>query len=421
MSVFKGRSLKVEIFGASHAGSIGVTVTGLPAGEAVDITQLNEFMARRSPGKSPLQSSRREPDEPVFLSGITDGMTDGSVLQAVMCNTDVRREDYVNLRSIPRPGHADYTARLKYGRDFDMSGGGPFSGRMTAPLCVIGGISKQILSRRGIGVEAKILSIGGDSSDFEGSIDRARLDGDSVGGIIECTVSGFPAGYGGELFDGLEGLISEIVFAIPAVKGIEFGAGFRCAEMRGSECNDPFTVENGRVVTRGNDHGGILGGISSGMPVVFRVAVKPTPSIAREQDSVDLDAMKPVKLRISGRHDPCIVPRAVPVVEAAAAIALCDLLFAEKEPNSLSDLRTELDRIDADIAELFTRRMELCKGIAEYKEKNGLPTLDAKREAGKLDSIKRLAPEGTEEKLAELYREIFRLSREYQDEIRSKT
>lgn len=420
MSVFKGKSLRLEIFGASHAEKIGVTVTGLPTGEAVDIIELEAFMDRRAPGTSRFATARREPDKPVFLSGITDGVTDGKALRAVIYNTDVRRQDYSASRSVPRPGHADYTARIKYGKDFDMSGGGPFSGRMTAPLCIIGGICRQMLVRRGINIEARILSIGGSEHDFADTIDAARNDGDSVGGVIECTVTGFPAGYGGELFDGLEGLISELVFAIPAVKGIEFGAGFRSTVMRGSECNDSFTVSEGRILTDGNDHGGILGGISSGMPIVFRVAVKPTPSISKEQDSVDMDTLEPVKLNIHGRHDPCIVPRAVPVVEAAAAVALCDLIFAENDLTDLRGIRTELDKLDAELTELFTRRMELCEKVAEYKIKNRLPVLDSKREQEKLETITNLAPDRFKESCAGLYGEIFRLSREYQERMKEK-
>ena len=418
MSVFRGSSLTIEIFGASHAESIGVTVTGLPAGESVDTNALRAFMRRRSPGGR-LSSSRSEADEPVFLAGLKDGVTDGGVLRAVIYNTDARPSDYDALRSVPRPGHADYTAWIKYGRDFDMSGGGPFSGRMTAAMCIIGGICLQILEKRGVSVSSRIVSVGGKDSGFEAEIENARADGDSVGGIVECTVTGFPAGFGGELYDGLEGLISQLVFAIPAVKGIEFGAGFKAAGMRGSECNDPFTVENGRIVTVGNDHGGILGGISSGMPIVFRAAIKPTPSIAKEQDSVDIDTLRPVKLTVSGRHDPCIVPRALPVIESAAAIALCDLLFAE-HGDGLAELRYRLDRLDADVVGLFDRRMKLCGMIAEYKMKNGLPTYDGRRESEKLRDIRLLAGEDTADAAAELYREIFRLSREYQDKMREK-
>ena len=418
MSVFKGSSLTIEIFGASHAEQLGVTVTGLPAGERVDIDTLRAFMKRRAPGGR-LSSSRSEADEPVFLSGLKDGVTDGGVLRAVIRNSDARPSDYDALRSVPRPGHADYTARIKYGRDFDMSGGGPFSGRMTAPMCVIGSICIQLLERRGVSVSSRIVEIGGKDSGFADEIEKAKSDGDSVGGIVECTVTGFPAGFGGELYDGLEGLISQLVFAIPAVKGIEFGAGFNAAKMRGSECNDPFAVEAGRIVTVGNDHGGILGGISSGMPIVFRAAIKPTPSIALEQDSVDTDTLRPVKLRISGRHDPCIVPRILPVMEAAAAIALCDLLFAEYG-DGLAELRRRLDRLDADVIGLFDERMRLCGKVAEYKIKNGLPTYDGRREDEKLRDIRLLAGEDTADAAAELYREILRLSREYQDRMREK-
>lgn len=326
MSKFKGEKLFFEIFGASHAQEIGVSASGLPAGEDVDIEKLRAFLKRRAPGNSELSTPRREADEPIFLSGLTDSRTNGDTLKAVIKNTNVRSSDYAALRHLPRPGHADFGAWMKYGMDFDMSGGGPFSGRLTAPMCILGGICLQILERRGISISAKAVSIGGKDSDFTETILSAKADGDSVGGVIECTVTGVPAGLGGELFDGIEGLISRLVFAIPAVKGIEFGAGFKAASMLGSENNDPFTVEDGRVLTHGNNHGGILGGISTGMPIVFRAAFKPTPSIAKTQQSVDLDTMEPAEIAVSGRHDPCIVPRAVPVVEAAAAIAMLDLI-----------------------------------------------------------------------------------------------
>lgn len=326
MSRFKGEKLSFEIFGASHAPEIGICASGLPAGEYVDMEKLRTFLKRRAPGNSELSTPRREADEPIFISGLSDGRTNGDTLKAIIKNTNVRSSDYKALHHLPRPGHADYGAWMKYGMAFDMSGGGPFSGRLTAPLCILGGICLQILESRGVSISAQAVSIGGSSEDFSETILKAKADGDSVGGVVECTISGMPAGLGGELFDGIEGLISRLVFAIPAVKGIEFGAGFKAAAMLGSENNDPFIVENGRVLTEGNNHGGILGGISTGMPIVFRAAFKPTPSIAKVQQSVDLDTMEPAEITVSGRHDPCIVPRAVPVVEAAAAIAMLDLM-----------------------------------------------------------------------------------------------
>ena len=324
MSYPYGKNLKIDVFGASHAPEIGVAVEGLPAGETVDLQALQAFLERRAPGRDALSTARREPDAPEFLSGLTDGKTDGTVLRAVIRNRDARSGDYEAIKDTPRPGHADYTARVKYGKDFDMAGGGPFSGRMTAPLCIAGGIALQILARRGVTVRAEVISAGGVSGNedvMKAAVAAAKAEGDSVGGIVACTAEGVPAGLGGPLFEGMEGRIAEIVYGIPAVKGVDFGEGFSAAYMTGSENNDAFEVKDGRVVTRTNHCGGILGGITTGGPIEFRTAFKPTPSIAKEQDTVDLRTMENVKISVPGRHDPCIVFRAVPVVEAAAELA----------------------------------------------------------------------------------------------------
>lgn len=346
MSNTFGRNLTVTIFGQSHSPAIGVTLDGFPAGMPIDFAALSRFLARRAPGSSPLSTARREADAPEFLCGLADGVTCGAPLTALIRNTDIRPQDYAALQNVPRPGHADYTASVRYGGHQDRSGGGQFSGRLTAPLCVAGGLCLQFLARRGVRISARIVSIGGvcDEAPFDASVSEkpfpvvtdgigedmqraivsARNEGDSLGGVIECRVDGLPAGLGAPMFDGMENRISQIVFAVPAVKGIEFGAGFAAAGMRGSEHNDVFRTENGRVVTETNHSGGILGGITNGMPLLFRAAVKPTPSIARTQRSVDLETMENTTLEIRGRHDPCIVPRAVPCMEAAAAIAIMD-------------------------------------------------------------------------------------------------
>ncbi|MBQ6676729.1 MAG: chorismate synthase [Clostridia bacterium] len=327
-----GQTLRVTVWGESHAPSVGVDIDGFPAGYHIDPDAVAEFMSRRAPGRDAFSTSRREDDIPEFLSGVENGVTTGEVIKAEIKNRDVRSSDYDNVRNVPRPGHADYAARVKYGDGYNMAGGGPFSGRMTAPLCVAGALAIGLLSKNGITVHAEPVEIGGVACDVDAMKDeiaKAKADGDSVGGIVECTADGLPAGVGGPLFDGMESLISQAVFAIPAVKGIEFGAGFAAARMRGSENNDPFAVENGRVITTKNDHGGILGGITSGAPLVFRAAFKPTPSIAKEQDSVDLATLENVKLTVKGRHDPCVVLRAVPAVESACAIAILDALLSE--------------------------------------------------------------------------------------------
>jgi chorismate synthase len=348
-SIWIGKRIRLSIFGQSHAEAIGMTLDGLPAGMAVDPDLLQRFLDRRAPGRSEWSTARREEDIPEFLCGLKDGLTCGAPLTAIIRNTNVRKKDYANLQTLPRPGHADFTAQLRYCGFQDASGGGHFPGRLTAPLCIAGGVLLQELERRGISVAARIVQIGfvRDDSAFDGPVSEkvfpvsndgaaekmteairtAKAEGDSVGGVIECMITGFPGGVGDPFFDGLESRLSQMLFSIPAVKGVEFGAGFAAASLRGSENNDPFCIaREGQIATVTNHAGGILGGISNGMPIVFRLAVKPTPSIAMEQQSVNLESMKIQTLQIRGRHDPCIVPRAVPVAEAAAAIVLFDLL-----------------------------------------------------------------------------------------------
>ena len=318
---------------------------------------LRRFMARRAPSASAFSTRRREPDEPVFESGVVDGVTTGETIRAVIYNKDARSGDYDSLVNRPRPGHADYTARMRYGEGVDLRGGGAFSGRMTAPLCIAGGLALQWLARKGIAVGAHIAAIGGIAdeafdpmsvtaaelttpgkksfptvSDASGAamleaIETARTQQDSLGGIIECAAVGIPAGWGGELFDGVESTLARLVFSVPGVKGFEIGAGFGAAKLRGSENNDSFRYENGQVKTLTNNHGGLLGGITSGMPLIFRAAVKPTPSIGKKQLTVDLSTGENVELEISGRHDACIVPRALPVMEACMALALLDAMI----------------------------------------------------------------------------------------------
>ena len=353
MSSSYGENLRIHIFGESHGSAVGVTMEGIPAGEAVDLDGLQKFLDRRAPGRNPWSTPRKEADVPEFLSGLREGKTCGTPVTAILRSATTRSGDYDALRDVPRPGHADYTAWVKYGESRDSRGGGHFSGRLTAPLCVAGGICLQLLARQGIEVVSRIAAIGGVQDEGEltastaaktfptvsdargeamrAAIGEARLAGDSLGGVIECAVLGLPAGLGDPMFDGMENRIASAVFAVPAVKGIEFGAGFAAAGLRGSENNDPFSVENGRIITTSNHCGGILGGITDGMPLTFRAAVKPTPSIARPQQSVNLKTGKIIPLTVTGRHDPCIVPRAVPCVEAAAAIAVYDALLARRK------------------------------------------------------------------------------------------
>ena len=350
-SSFSG-NIKFTIFGQSHSPAIGVTVEGLPAGFEPDMSELARFMQRRAPGRNEFSTPRSEADVPEFISGLFDGRLCGTPLTAIIKNTNTRSGDYSELKYKPRPGHADFTAGERYNNAQDYTGGGHFSGRLTAPLCIVGGLCLQLLRAEGISVVTRIAELGGvaDKGEICSTADKpfpvvndecgekmkaailsAKAEGDSVGGIIECVVSGCPAGIGDPMFGGMENRISSLVFGIPAVKGIEFGAGFDAAKMLGSENNDPFAVENGNIITKTNNCGGILGGITTGMPIVFRAAVKPTPSIAREQDTVDLRTMENTKLTVHGRHDPCIVPRAVPCIEAAAAIAVYDALLEKRK------------------------------------------------------------------------------------------
>ncbi len=327
-----GNAFRFTIFGQSHAPAIGVTIEGLPAGERIDFEALQAFLGRRAPGGK-YSTARKEADEPEFVAGLTpEGLSCGSPITAIIRNSDTHSKDYSNLQFVPRPGHADYPAMIKYGEGRDYAGGGQFSGRLTAPLCIAGGIALQMLEKMGIRISSRIVSIGGETDEkamFE-LVEQVRAEGDSVGGMIECVAEGVPAGIGEPMFGGLENRISQAVFGIPAVKGIEFGAGMAVADMRGSENNDEFYFDNGEVRTYDNKHGGILGGISSGMPIVFRAAVKPTPSIAKEQRSVDMKTGENTSLSVHGRHDPCIVPRALPCMEAAMAVAIYDAVLESK-------------------------------------------------------------------------------------------
>ena len=327
-----GDRFRFTIWGQSHGPAIGVTMEGLPAGFAIDFEALQRFLDRRAPGQAG-STPRKEADRPEFVSGLVDGVTCGGPVTAMIRNENTRSGDYDNLKYTPRPGHADYTARVKYGEARDAAGGGQFSGRLTAPLCIAGGICLQLLAPMGITVSARLVRVGGetDPEKFMDTIEAARAEGDSVGGVVECAVSGVPAGVGEPMFDGLENRIAGAIFGIPGVKGLEFGSGFAGADLRGSQNNDPFYVEDGAVRTRTNNAGGILGGISTGMPIVFRAAFKPTPSIAKPQQSVDLRTMTETTLAVRGRHDPCIALRAVPVVEAAAAVAIYDAILTNTD------------------------------------------------------------------------------------------
>lgn len=362
-----GNALRVTVFGQSHSQAVGCVVEGLPSGHVVDMEALGRFMARRAPGQGPWTTPRKEADLPRIVSGLNPrGATCGAPLAIVIENTNTRSRDYDNLMAVPRPGHADYTAWAKWHGNQDVPGGGHFSGRLTAPLCAAGGIALQMLAERGVRVGAHLLSVADvrdeplcaldnapasqvrlqgqldaltdgrtfPTIDAEAgkamltAIDDARRELDSVGGVVECVATGMPAGVGSPMFDGIENLIARAAFGVPAVKGVEFGRGFEAARLRGSEDNDPYRMVDGIVTPVTNNAGGALGGITTGAPVLFRMALKPTSSISRPQESVDLTSGSDATLEVHGRHDPCVATRAVPVAEAICALALLDALLS---------------------------------------------------------------------------------------------
>ena len=357
MSGMWGNKLKVSIFGESHGAGIGITIDGLPSGIEIDMEEVLKEMARRAPGKSRLSTARKEGDQPEILSGFFEGKTTGTPLCAVIRNSDQHSKDYGKLKDLMRPGHADYPGFIRYNGFNDYRGGGHFSGRITAPLVFAGAVCKQILNIKGINVGAHVKSIGTiyDKSFDEveltkellynlkinelpllcsekeemmrNAILEARSDCDSVGGTIECTVIGIDAGVGNPFFDSVESTLAHLMFSVPAVKGIEFGKGFEMSELRGSQCNDEYYYDGDKVKTYTNNNGGITGGITNGMPILFKVGIKPTPSIAKKQRTIDIAENKESELIIEGRHDPCIVQRAVPVIEAVTAIGILDLVL----------------------------------------------------------------------------------------------
>lgn len=357
MSSNWGKQINISIFGESHGPAIGVTIDGLPSGIRLDERDILDFMARRAPGGAAYSTARRETDAPKILSGCLNGQTTGAPLCAVIENSDARSSDYSQMQSLARPGHADYTAHIRYNGCNDARGGGHFSGRLTAPLVFAGAVAKSALKSRGIAVGAHIAAISGiedtklDPVDITAEeldavaakafavfddeagrkmceeIENAKLNCDSVGGIVECCALNVPAGIGSPMFDGLENKIASIIFGIPAVKGLEFGAGFGLTHLLGSESNDVFCVNNGKIVTETNRQGGILGGISNGMPITLRVAFKPTPTIAQKQKTIDYKLIQNAEIASAGRHDPCVVPRAVVCVEATVALALLDSIL----------------------------------------------------------------------------------------------
>lgn len=352
-----GNAVRLTIFGESHGPAIGAVLEGLPAGHKIDLDLMLSQIARRAPGRDRSTTSRKEADLPEILSGVLNGVTTGAPLALMIRNTNTKSGDYDNLKVNPRPSHSDYAAYVKYGGMNDVRGGGHFSGRLTAPIVAAGAICRSILAENGITVGGHICSIGSVSDKpfdpvnvsaeelrklsgeffalndptvetaMRDEIENARTELDSVGGIVELAAVGLPAGIGDPMFKGVENVISNILYGVPAVKGVSFGAGFEYGFMRGSKANDGmYYDENGNVCTATNNCGGITGGITNGMPLIVKAALKPTPSIAREQQTVNLKTKQNETLNIEGRHDPCIVVRALPALEAAFAVGLCDLL-----------------------------------------------------------------------------------------------
>ena len=452
-SVF-GNQLKIEVWGASHAPEIGITITGLPKGVVLNMDKIQAFLDRRKGGKNAYSTKRAEADCPDIKSGVkvlenNNLETTGEALTALFYNQNTRSSDYDEMKYVPRPSHADYTSYVKYGDGMDRSGGGMFSGRMTLPVCFAGAVLKEIFEEKGISIFAHIASVGEIKDDAFDPVnpDKTKVgtgedfpvinkeagekmvefmtacanEGDSVGGVIECAVTGLPAGIGEPLYDSMEAVISHMMFGIPAVKGIEFGSGFKCCEMKGSNCNDPYIIKDGKVRTETNHSGGIQGGITNGMPVLFRVAMKPTPSIYKEQRTVNMKELTETTLSLKGRHDPCIVPRAVPCIEAACAIALYNLYVqaenGTENTDSISKIREEIDSLDEQIAGLIARRMECAKEIAGNKKKEGLKVRNPEREAQVLAHVGTVSGNDKEEYVQEIYRKLIEETVRYENSL----
>ncbi|TCO73814.1 chorismate synthase [Marinisporobacter balticus] len=357
MSGIWGNNIKLSIFGESHGKGIGIVMDGLPAGIPLDLDGIKKEMQRRAPGRNEISTPRKEKDDFDLLSGYFNNKTTGTPLCCIIYNTNQQSKDYAAIKDTMRPGHADYTGYAKYFGSNDYRGGGHFSGRITAPLVFAGAVAKQILEKKNIIIGSHIKNIGNindhafDPLNIKGDVLKKMIDKtfpvidadkglkmkemilkakeemDSVGGIIETAVVNFPVGVGSPFFDSIESKLAHILFSIPAVKGVEFGVGFDIAKMKGSVSNDAYFIEKDQIKTYTNHNGGILGGISNGMPILFRTAFKPTPSIGKIQKTIDIKKRENIETQVKGRHDPCIVPRAVPVVEGAAAIGLLDLMI----------------------------------------------------------------------------------------------
>lgn len=426
-----GKNLKITITGGSHEKEMVLTVQGLPPGKNININQLQSFLDRRAPGRDDLSTSRKEGDKVCLRQNDQDiapeDFVTSSDMTFVIKNNNHNSKEY-NLK-YPRPGHADLPAYLKYGDTVNMAGGGPFSGRMTAMLCVIGGIAIQLLKDFGITIGSQTLSIAYAKNRpldpvapnatpinqmMKDEIAYAKEDGNSIGGVVEVFATGLPTGLGGPMYDGVESILSPILFGIPGVKGVEFGNGFAAANLMGSENNDDiFAVTNDhKILTATNNHGGVLGGLTTGMPLILRVGFKPTPSIGKTQKTVNLDTGKPESFKIQGRHDPCIVPRALPVTEAATAVGILDMMIGEgyfNDPDDLSQLRNQIDEIDNQLVGLLKKRMSISEKVAKYKIAHNMPIYQSSRED---DILQKVGPQ-----LENIYKEIFNTSKQIQQDL----
>lgn len=449
MSMTFGNQFKVTLFGSAHSEAVGVTISGLPSGVFIDEVALQRFIYRRSSRGNVGSTPRLENDIVEFERGLVNGVTTGEEIKAIIKNQNIRPKDYDKFDALPRPSHADYVSHIKYGKA--MEGGGIFSGRMTAPLCVAGGIAMQILKARGIEIFAYISQLGrvksksfkdnlsktpdypiygllpllGGEGEMEmlEEIDAAQAAGDSLGGIIECVSLNLPVGVGEPFFRSLESRISAALFSVPAVKGVDFGRGFEFGSSRGSEVNDSFYMVDEKILTKTNNNGGINGGLSNGMPLLLRVAVKPTSSITIEQDTVNLKTQKNDKIKIEGRHDVTIVPRAVPCIESAVAMAILDLMcegkFIEPE-NTVTAIRSEVDRVDDKIASLLVERQNLTRKVGVLKREKDMNVFDEKREQYVLDRVSSHASGILREHIDNIYNAIFEMSRNSQKSVGRK-
>lgn len=449
MSMTFGNQFKVTLFGSAHSEAVGVTISGLPSGVFIDEVALQRFIYRRSSRGNVGSTPRLENDIVEFERGLVNGVTTGEEIKAIIKNQNIRPKDYDKFDALPRPSHADYVSHIKYGKA--MEGGGIFSGRMTAPLCVAGGIAMQILKARGIEIFAYISQLGrvksksfkdnlsktpdypiygllpllGGEGEMEmlEEIDAAQAAGDSLGGIIECVSLNLPVGVGEPFFRSLESRISAALFSVPAVKGVDFGRGFEFGSSRGSEVNDSFYMVDEKILTKTNNNGGINGGLSNGMPLLLRVAVKPTSSITIEQDTINLKTQKNDKIKIEGRHDVTIVPRAVPCIESAVAMAILDLMcegkFIEPE-NTVTAIRSEVDRVDDKIASLLVERQNLTRKVGVLKREKDMNVFDEKREQYVLDRVSSHASGILREHIDNIYNAIFEMSRNSQKSVGRK-